>query len=319
MRRRAVPVLLALLATLASAGCGEDADPGGILTMGTGNSTGVYAVLGRGLATLVGEKMPGYQIRPEVTGGPKENIDRIVAGEDDLGLASLSWASDAITGQGQFGRPQPIRAIARLYLNYVQVVVRSGITDLTQLRGKEISTGSAGSTGELAASRLLTFAGLDIDKDTRRQKASLDKSVELMKQGRLDAIFWSGGLPTSGVQDALSTLGQEATVLDLGGYYQRMSVQFPDVYEEVSINPAGYGLPAPIRTIAEPNLLLVGDAMPEPLARQLTATLLGNLPQLASVHPEGRTITRARAARTDPVPLHAGALHWYRDNPVAAG
>lgn len=319
MRRRAVPVVLILLATLASAGCGDDAAPGGTLTMGTGNSTGVYAVLGRGLATMVGEQMPGYQLNPEVTGGPKDNIDRVVTGQDDLGLSSLSWASDAITGQGQYTRPQPIRAIARLYLNYVQVLVRSDIPDLAALRGKEISTGSAGSTGELAAARLLAFAGLDVDKDTRRQKVSLDTSVELMKQGRLDAIFWSGGLPTSGVQDLLSTLGRDAKLLDLGGYYQRMSVQYPDVYEEVSIDPAGYGLTAPIRTIAEPNLLVVNDAMPEPLARQLTATLLGNLPQLARVHPEGRNITRARAAQTDPVPLHAGALHWYRDNPAPAG
>jgi TRAP transporter TAXI family solute receptor len=315
MRRRALPVVLALLTALVTAGCGDDSAPGGTLSMGTGNSTGVYAVLGRGLASLVGQKMPGYQVTAEVTGGSKENIDRIVAGEDDIGFSSLSWASDAITGQGAFSRPQPIRAVARLYLNYVQVIVRADITDLRDLKDKSISTGSPGSTGELAAARLLTFAGLDVDRDTHRQKASLDKSVELMKAGDLDAIFWSGGLPTSGVQDLLRTLGTKATLLDLGGYYQRMSVQYPDVYEEVSINPAGYGLAKPIRTIAEPNLLLVNDAMPEDLARQLTGTLMGNLPQLASVHPEGRNITRAAAPVTDPIPLHSGALHWYRDNP----
>lgn len=315
MRSRALTAVLVLLAVSGLAGCGEDAPADRELSLGTGNSTGVYSVLGRGYATLVAEKLPGRTMIPRTTGGPKENIDRIVAGEDAIGFSSLSWASDAITGQGEFRRPQPIRALARLYLNYVQVIVRSDITRLEDLRGRPISTGSPGSTGELAAGRLLSFAGLDVDKDTRREKISLDDSVDKMKAGRLDAIFWSGGLPTAGVQDLLRTFGREVAILDLAAYYDRMSVRYPDVYELVTIAPAGYGLPRALQTIAEPNMLLVSDSMTTETARDLTAVLMGNLPQLASVHPEGRNISRDRAAETDPVPLHSGALHWYGENP----
>ena len=315
MRRPALTAVLVLVAALGLGGCAQEADEREALSLGTGNSTGVYSVLGRGYATLVAQKLPGWQVVPEVTGGPKQNIDRLVAGQDDIGFSSLSWASDAITGQGAFRRPQPIRALARLYLNYVQVIVRSDVTELEDLRGRAISTGSPGSTGELAAGRLLSFAGLDVDTDLQRSKISLDDSVTRMKEGRLDAIFWSGGLPTAGVQDLLTTFGRDVTILDLSAYYQRMSVAHPDVYELVTISPAGYGLLRPVRTIAEPNMLLVSDGMPAETARELTSVLMGNLPQLAAVHPEGRNIARAAAASTDPVPLHSGALRWYRENP----
>jgi len=315
MRRRALTTVFAVVAVLGPTGCGQDDAPREELSLGTGNSTGVYSVLGRGYATLVAEKLPGWQVTAATTGGPKQNIDRIVGGQDDIGFSSLSWASDAITGQGAFQRPQPIRALARLYLNYVQVIVRSDVTRLQDLRGRAISTGSPGSTGELAAGRLLSAAGLDVDKDLRRSKISLDDSVDRMKEGRLDAIFWSGGLPTAGVQDVLSTFGREVAILDLSAYYQQVSLRHPEVYVLVTIAPAGYDLRRPVRTIAEPNMLLVNDDMPAETARELTSVLMGNLPQLATVHPEGRNITRSAAASTDPVPLHSGALRWYRENP----
>lgn len=316
-RRLAGPLVVAVLAVPALAGCGEDTEKAGGLTMGTGNATGVYYVLGRGYADLIAGAMPGYTVTPQVTGGPKQNIDRVVTGQDALGICSLSWASDAITGQGAFREPQPIRALARLYLNYTQVVVRSGISSLKQLRGRPISTGSPGSTGELAAARLLALAGLDVDRDTRRQKVSLDKSVEAMRAGTLDAVFWSGGLPTAGIQDLTEALGSRVTLLDLGAYYDQMRTLFPDVYEVVTIDPAGYGLARPIKTVAEPNMIVVGDSMEPELAGQLTAVLMENLPQLAAVHPEGRNITRALAGATHPVPLHTGALRYYRDHPDA--
>lgn len=323
-RRTAAAILLAaalLAAALLSAGCGERGDSAGgdsgarRLSIGTGNTAGVYYVLGGGYAKLVGDKLSGYRLTPEVTGGPKENIERVASGEDDLGLCSLSWATDAIKGQGAFSSPQPIRALSRLYLNYTHVVVRSDIDSLEQLKGKRISTGSPGSTGELGASRLLAVAGLDVDKDTRRQKISLNESVQSMKDGQLDAVFWSGGLPTSGIQDVTRALGRKVKLLDLGRYVQALQARYPDIYEVTTIAPGLYRQSAPVRTIAEANLLIVNESMDRKLATDLTGVLLDNLPALAQVHPEGRNITREKAEETAPVPLHPGAEQYYRANP----
>jgi uncharacterized protein len=320
-RRRTATILLAA-AALAAAGCGGEREDtgggdagGGRLSIGTGNTTGVYYVLGGGYAKLVGDKLPGYRVTPEVTGGPKENIDRVAKGDDDLGLCSLSWATDAIKGQGAFTAAQPIRALSRLYLNYTHVVVRSDIASLEQLKGKRISTGSPGATGELGAQRLLEVAGLDVEKDTRRQKISLNESVQGMKDGQLDAIFWSGGLPTSGIQDVTRTLGNRVKILDLSKYVQALQGKYPNIYEVTTIAPDIYKQPTPVQTIAEPNLLIVNESMDAKLATDLTGVLLGNLPALAQVHPEGKNITREKAEQTDPVPLHPGAEQYYRDNP----
>ena len=326
MRRRrgtAATLLASLLAVvLLAAGCdGEREDNGGgdagggRLSIGTSNTTGVYYVLGDGYAKLVGDKLSGYRVTPEVTGGPKENIDRVARGDDDLGLCSLSWATDAIKGQGAFTSAQPIRALSRLYLNYTHVVVRSDIGSLEQLEGKRISTGSPGATGELGAQRLLEAAGLDVEKDTRRQKISLNESVQGMKEGQLDAIFWSGGLPTSGIQDLTRTMGSRVKLLDLGKYVQALQTDYPNIYEATTIAPEVYKQSAPVRTIAEPNLLVVNESMEDKLASDLTGVLLGYLPELAKVHPEGKNITREKAEQTDPVPLHPGAEQYYKGNP----
>lgn len=321
MMRRSRRTAAILFATaLLAAGCGgerEDSgggDAGGRLSIGTGNTTGVYYVLGGGYAKLVGDKLSGYRVTPEVTGGPKENIDRVAKGDDDLGLCSLSWATDAIKGQGAFTAPQPIRALSRLYLNYTHVVVKSDIDSLEELKGKRISTGSPGATGELGASRLLEVAGLDVDTDTRRQKISLNESVQGMKDGQLDAIFWSGGLPTSGIQDVTRTLGAKVKILDLSKYVQALQAKYPDIYEVTTIGTDIYKQPAAVKTIAEPNLLIVKDSMDAKLAGDLTGVLLTNLDALAQVHPEGKNITREKAQQTDPVPLHPGAEQWYSSN-----
>ena len=322
MRRRRRTAAALAAAALLAAGCGGERDDsgggdagGGRLSIGTGNTTGVYYVLGGGYAKLVGDKLSGYRVTPEVTGGPKENIDRVAKGDDDLGLCSLSWATDAIKGQGGFTAPQPIRALSRLYLNYTHVVVKSDITSLEQLKGKRISTGSPGATGELGAQRLLEAAGLDVEKDTRRQKISLNESVQGMKDGQLDAIFWSGGLPTSGIQDVTRTLGNRVKVLDLTKYIPTLQSKYPNIYETATIAPEVYKQAAAVQTVAEPNLLIVKDSMEAKLATDLTGVLMGNLPALAQVHPEGKNITREKAEQTDPVPLHPGAETYYQDNP----
>lgn len=319
--RRSAAVLFA--AALFAAGCGgerEDSgggeDGGGRLSMGTGNTTGVYYVLGGGYAKLVGDKLEGYRVTPEVTGGPKENIDRVAKGDDDLGLCSLSWATDAINGTGAFTAKQPIRALSRLYLNYTHVVVKSEIDDLEGLKGKRISTGSPGATGELGASRLLEVAGLDVETDTKRQKISLNESVQGMKDGQLDAVFWAGGLPTSGIQDLTRTLGNKVKLLDISRYIPALQQKYPDIYEQTTIAPDVYKQAGPVTTVAEANLLIVNESMPEKLAGDLTGVLLNNLGELGQVHPEGKNITRAKAEQTEPVPLHPGAEKFYTDNPA---
>lgn len=206
MTGRRMTVLLAA-AVLFLGGCGGDRSAdrsadrtagGGRLSIATGNTTGVYYVLGGGLAEQIGRNLPGYQATAEATGASVENIQRIVRGDSDIAFTLADSAADAVAGTGAFTAPQPIRAIARLYDNHTQVVATtaSGVRSVADLRGRRVSTGSPNSGTEVIALRLLRAAGLDPDKDVDRQSLGLPESVQAVKDGDLDALVWSGGLPT---------------------------------------------------------------------------------------------------------------------------
>lgn len=326
MRSRLVTALVTALvvtAALPAGGCGGDRSGerggtgggggGGRLSIATGNTTGVYYVLGGGLAELIDRHLPGYQATAEATGASVENIERVVRGQSDLAFTLADTAADAVKGTGAFTGPQPIRAIARLYDNYTHVVARTdaGIRSVADLRGKRVSTGSPNSGTEVIAMRLLEAAGLDPDKDVQRQALSLPETVQGLKDGTLDALVWSGGLPTSGITDLVTSMRDEVTFVPLRDVLPAVRAAHGPVYAEGTIPRAAYGTPSDVPTIVVPNLLVVNAAMDPALAGSLTRLLFDHKADLEKVHAAAREITREQAPKTDPVPLHEGARKYY--------
>ena len=293
-------------------GNGSEAD-GGRLSIATGNTTGVYYQLGGGYARLIGQKIPGWTATAEATGASVENIRRVVAGDSDIAFTLADSAADAVNGKGSFSSPQPIRALARIYTNYTQVLVRSdaGIRNLAGLKGKPVSTGSPNSGTEVIAVRLLAAAGLDPDRDVTRQKLSLPETVQAMKDGTVKAMFFSGGLPTAGITDLTTSLGDRVRFLDLSAELPKMQAEFGPVYQPATIEPKVYEMPKPVATIGVPNLLVVKDTMDAALAEKLTALLFEQQAELVKVHPEAANITRATATQTAPVVLHPGSEKYF--------
>ncbi|WP_433239248.1 TAXI family TRAP transporter solute-binding subunit [Streptosporangium sp. CA-135522] len=321
MTIKRVAVLLAAGALLLG-GCGGDrsaeqgadrSTAGKRLSIATGNTTGVYYVLGGGLADQIGKNIPGYQATAEATGASVENIQRVVRGDSDIAFTLADSAADAVAGKGSFTSPQPIRAIARLYDNYTQVVATtgSGVKSVADLRGKRVSTGSPNSGTEVIALRLLRAAGLDPDKDVSRQSLGLPESVQGIKDGNLDALVWSGGLPTPGITDLVTTLKGEVAFVPLDAVLASVRREHGEVYARGTIAKDVYATPADVSTIAVPNLLVVNEKMDPVLAGNLARLLLDHRADLAKIHPAAGGITRENAPRTDPVPLHDGAKHYY--------
>jgi TRAP transporter TAXI family solute receptor len=297
-------------------GCGGERDnggDGGRLSIATGNTTGVYYQLGGGYARLIGQNVPGWTATAEATGASVENIRRVVAGDSDIAFTLADTAADAATGRGSFDSAQPIRALARIYNNYTQVLVRTDarIRTLADLKGKPVSTGSPNSGTEVIALRLLTAAGLDPDQDLTRQKLSLPETVQAMKDGTVKAMFWSGGLPTSGVTDLTTSLKDDVQFLDLSAELPKLQAEFGPVYQAATIAPTVYNTPKAVSTIGVPNLLVVKDTMDAALAEKLTALLFEHQADLVKVHPEAGNIKRENATDTSPVVLHPGAAKYY--------
>jgi TRAP transporter TAXI family solute receptor len=311
--------LVALLAAgaLLLTGCGGDRsgarDGGRRLSIATGNTTGVYYVLGGGLAQQISTHLPGYSATAEATGASVENIQRVVKGQSDIAFTLADTAADAVSGKGAFSGPQPIRAIARLYDNYTHVLARTdaGVKSIADLRGKRVSTGSPNSGTEVIALRLLAAAGLDPDKDVTRQALSLPETVQGLKDGTLDALVWSGGLPTSGITDLVTGMGDEVTFVPLDDVLAPMRAAHGEVYAAGIIPKATYGTPSDVPTIVVPNLLVVNEQMDAVLAESLARLLFDHKADLEKVHAAAKDITTDNAPRTEPVPLHEGARKYY--------
>ena len=138
-----------------------------------------------------------------------QNIQQLVGVSYQLAFALADTAADVVEGKDSFeGEKQPVQAMSRIYPNYTQVIARSdsGTTSIADMRGNRISTGSPGSGTQVIARRLLESAGLNPQSDVAAQRLDLTKTVDGMKDGSIDALFWSGGLPTPGITDITTQL-----------------------------------------------------------------------------------------------------------------
>ncbi|GGK68373.1 TAXI family TRAP transporter solute-binding subunit [Nocardia camponoti] len=310
-------------------GCGgrqdaPTADAGGAVTcevksdtrigIATGNATGVYFALGNAYAEQLASATGGkVKATAAETGASVQNIQQVVGGTYQVGFSLADSAADAVAGKGSFTSPQPVSALARLYDNYTQVIVRAdaGITSLADLRGKRVSTGSPKSGTEVIAHRVLGAVGLNPDSDISAQRLDLTKTVDGLKDGSIDAMFWSGGLPTPGITDLFTTAKDKVRFLDITSTLPKLKEINP-VYETGSIPAATYGLGADVPTIVVPNLLVVRDDLDANLACVLTKTLLARQPELVQANPAAKGISAATAGKTTPVPLHRGSAEGLR-------
>ncbi|MFF5209305.1 TAXI family TRAP transporter solute-binding subunit [Streptosporangium sp. NPDC000396] len=307
---RALTVLSALMAVLVA--CGADAPRSSPLLIATGQRGGVYFDYGTGLAKAISAELPG--VRPQVltTGASVDNLRMIASGRADVAFTLADSAALAVRGEPPFDRPQPVRALARLYDNYVHLVVRanSGITSPAHLRGRVISGGAAGSGTEVIAKRLLGVTGLDPDRDLTVRSMDLGTSAEALRAGAIDAFFFSGGLPTKTISELA---GQKLIrLVDLRSYASPMRRRYGEFYSERTIPASTYGLPES-GTIGVPDYLIVRQDMDDALAHDLTELLFTHREALELAHPEARRLNVRAAFSTDPVILHPGAVRYYRD------
>ena len=274
----------------------------------TGNATGVYFALGNAYAEQIGAAGGHLRATAAETGASVQNIQQVVAGTYNVAFSLADTAADAINGTGSFTGKQPIAALARIHTNYTQVITRTGagIKDVAGMRGKRVSTGSPKSGTEVIANRVLTAAGLDPAKDISAQKLDLTKTVDGMKDGSIDALFWSGGLPTPGITDLLTTSAGKVQFLDITPLLPDLQKINP-VYEAGTIPAATYRTPNDVPTVIVPNFLLVRDDLDPNVACQLTRTLFDRKPQLEQANAAAKEITLDKSRKTDPVPLHRGA------------
>jgi uncharacterized protein len=301
---RAVALVFALLTVLA--GC-QGQFPGLNLVIATGSSDGVYYQLGSKLADSWAQQLNISRPKVQETAGSPDNIRRLREGTADIAFGS----ADAVINPDQ--GPRKLRALARIYDDYIQVVVRGDgpIHHLSDLAGRRVSVGLADSQVQLVANRILQAAG---ERNVVRVEESLNDSIAAMKAGTIDAFFWSGGVPTP----SIANLDKSVTIrlLDLNsdpsGVLPKMLGLYP-VYGTAVVPAGTYQAGSdPVTTLTVPNFLLVTDRMPNDVAQALVNGLFNAADQLARVNRAALAIDVHTAIYTDPVLLHPGAENYYR-------
>ncbi|MGW6860298.1 TAXI family TRAP transporter solute-binding subunit [Streptomyces xanthophaeus] len=318
-RRRALQGIVAALTVLAALvwwlrPFGEP-ELTGQLTFSTGVRTGVYHRYGQLLEEELGQNMPGVSVRLETSEGSQQNLQRVAAGEADFTVAT----ADAVAKYRLDGKPgaQQLRGLARLYDDYVQLVVPAGspVQSARDLRGKRVAVGQPGSGVRLISERLLTAAKLDPAKDLTAVSIGIDTMPAELEAGRIDAFFWSGGLPTNAVRELSERF--DIRLVQLGDLVEQLQDSgSPARYYRAAVMPQdAYALArntSAVATVAVPNLLVTTEGTDPELTEQFTRTVLLSRDRIGHQVHAAQLVDLRTAIYTDPLDLHEGAGRYYR-------
>ncbi|MGH9328803.1 MAG: TAXI family TRAP transporter solute-binding subunit, partial [Vicinamibacterales bacterium] len=290
------------------------------LSIATGDTGGVYYAYGGGLAKVVSEHVPGVRATAESTAASVDNLKLIRDGKADVAFALADTAADAAKAQGPFAGapPVPARALAVLYFNYLHLVTLDpAIKSLADLRNCVVATGLAGSGTEITARRVLMATGLDPDRDLTRRALGPTQGADALKDGKLDALFWSGGLPTPAFVDLAHSPNVRMRLVPTAAALEALRRAYGDLYTRLEIPFGTYrGVEAAVPVVGVANLLVVRSDMSDDLAYQLTRVMFERQADLAAIHPEAKKLSLATAVRGSPLEFHQGAIRYYRERSV---
>src|SRR6266568_1685729 len=291
------------------------------LSIATGGTGGVYYPLGGGMAAVLSKYVPGMQATAEVTGGSVANMQLIGTGKSYIALTQADAAIDAVKGQDKFaGKPIAVRTLMVLYPNRMHVVTveGTGITKMVDMKGKRVSTGSGGSATEVFAFRVIEAAGLDKDKDMTRERLGVAESVNAIKDRKIDAFFWVGGLPTAGVTDLGATPGVKIKMIDHANLVAAMNKKYGNLYVEDTIPKSTYsGMTADNKQATVMNILIAHENMSDQVAYNIVKAVFDHRSELIAVHKEAENFRlELQKQAASPIPFHPGAVKYFTEKGV---
>jgi len=310
----------ALVAALAFSG-GSFAQEKYSLSIATGGTGGVYYPIGGGLANILSKYVPGMQATAEVTGGSIDNLKLIATGKPYIAFSMADAGQDAYRGEDKFkGTKVPLRTLMILYPNRMHVVTieGTGITKMSDLKGKRVSTGSPGSATEVMGFRVIEAAGLDKDKDMTRERLGVAESVNAIKDRKIDAFFWVGGLPTAAVTDLANTPGIKIKMIDHANTVAAMNKKYGQLYSQDVIPKTTYkGMDADNKQATVWNILVSNENLSDQTAYNIVKTIFDHKADLVAVHKESENfLLENQKAAASPIPFHPGAVKYFTERGV---
>ena len=290
------------------------------LSIATGGTGGIYYPLAGGFGSILAKEIPGITATAEVTGGSLDNMKLVGSGNADIAFTQVDTAVDAINGVDKFPKKLPIRALAVMYVNLMQVVTLegNGITKFEDLKGKRVSTGAPGSGTEIFALRLIEGAGLDKDKDMTRERLSAAESGNALKDRKIDAFLFVAGLPTAAITDVAASPGVKMILIDHDHVVAKVAAKYGPAYATAVIPKGTYpNQDKDSRVASVWNIMAVRDDFSPDLAYKLTQTMLEKREDLARVHKEALNIkVENQKTLNVGIPWHPAALKYFAEKGI---
>ncbi|KAB2349474.1 TAXI family TRAP transporter solute-binding subunit [Actinomadura rudentiformis] len=280
------------------------------LTLASGPVNGPYAIFGKRLADVLERRGDGITLHVRSTSASVENLRLLGSGQADLAMGLGDSAADAVVGLGPFSSPQPVTALARVYLNYTHLVVAAGspVRKAADLAGRKVSLGADGSGTAVVGERVLNAARLSTP--VRASRLGLDESVEALANGEVEAFFWSGGVPTSAIAGLTGRMPIRLVPLD--GLAAELSRAHGPTYVSVSVPAGTYGQRAEVPTVGVPSYLMARPGLSSTVAYEVTRAMFESRDSLPGPESPGAYLDERYAIGTGTVPLHPGAVRYYR-------
>jgi TRAP transporter TAXI family solute receptor len=280
----------------------------------TGGTSGVYYPLGVAIGKIYSDNIPNVKTQVQATKASVENLVLLQQGRGEIAFAlgdALKAAWDGDAEAGFKNKMDRLRTIGAIYPNYIQIVANadSGIKTLADLRGKSLSVGAPKSGSELNSRAILTAAGLSYKDLGKVEYLPFAESIDLMKNRQLDATLQSAGLGVASLKD-LSNSTDINVVAVPKEVVDRIGPPFASVMIPANTYP---GQDKDVPTAAVVNYLVTSSAVSDDLAYRMTRLIFESLPELANSHAAGKEIKLETAAMGSPVPLHPGAIRYYKE------
>lgn len=320
-------VSLICLALLLCCACVMTACSGSKITVGTGGPTGTYYAYTQAVGTVLGEKT-GLAFDVVSTGGSVANIKGIDAGDYKMAIVQNDTMINAYNNLDADNFDKAITSfsvLGEVYSEVIQIVVRGDLKDsvstLADLKGLRVSVGDAGSGVYNNAKTLLAAYGIDIDNDIVQNNLSVGESANAMKDGNLDAFFFTSGAPTTAITELITAMDVFLLSLDddvmaefiethkIDGKYEVYAVM-PITNDQYSCIPAD----APVYTIGVTATFIVSNSLSEDDVYNMTKALWEGKDEIANGHVVAKSMDINNATATiGNVPVHPGAQKYYNE------
>jgi TRAP transporter TAXI family solute receptor len=286
-----------------------------MISIATGPTGGVYYPMGGGMANILTKNVPGLVATAESTAGSVANLEFIQTGKADVAFSMADAGWDAYKGLEKFkGKPVDVKALMVLYPNRMHVVSMEGlgISKIADLKGRRVSTGAPRSATELMAARVLEAAGV---KDIQRERLTPQESANALKDRKIDAFFWVGGIPTASITDFGATPGVRIKLVDHADVVDPMNKKFGPLYIRDTIPAKSYpGQEVTNQCATVWNVLVASAKLPDHVAYNIVKTMFEKKEDMVRVHKEAENFdfkNQTNAAAV--IPYHPGAAKYFAE------